>query len=249
MEDNNIDQSSGIREMTFLEHLEELRWTLVRAFIGIVLGAILCWVFIDLIIDEILLRPARINNLKLQNLRPFGQLFLYIQVALIGGFIISLPNVVYQIWKFIEPALKRGEKKYVSLIVIFTSLCFLSGVAFAYFLMLPYALNFAGAFGSANITNFFSIEEYFSIIVSVMLLAGIVFELPMLSFFLTKLGILTPKFMRRYRRHSIVVIFILAALLTPTTDPVSQLILAVPLLFLYELSIYISKLSQRKSSD
>lgn len=249
MEDNNIDQSSEIREMTFLEHLEELRWTLVRAFIGIVLGAILCWVFIDLIIDEILLRPARINDLKLQNLRPFGQLFLYIQVALIGGFIISLPNVVYQIWKFIEPALKGGEKKYVSLIVIFTSLCFLSGVAFAYFLMLPYALNFAGTFGSANITNFFSIEEYFSIIVSVMLLAGIIFELPMLSFFLTKLGILTPKFMRHYRRHSIVVIFVLAALLTPTTDPVSQLILAVPLLFLYEISIYISKLSQRKSSD
>lgn len=249
MEDNDIDQSSEIREMTFLEHLEELRWTLVRAFIGIVLGAILCWVFIDLIIDEILLRPARMNDLKLQNLRPFGQLFLYIQVALIGGFIISLPNVVFQIWKFIEPALKSGEKKYVSLIVLFTSLCFLSGVAFAYFLMLPYALNFAGTFGSANITNFFSIEEYFSIIVSVMLLAGIVFELPMLSFFLTKLGILTPKFMRHYRRHSIVVIFVLAALLTPTTDPVSQLILAVPLLFLYEISIYISKLSQRKSSD
>ncbi|MBM4174788.1 MAG: twin-arginine translocase subunit TatC [Ignavibacteria bacterium] len=249
MEENNSEQSFDFREMTFLEHLEELRWTLIRAAIGIVLGAILCWVFIDLIIDEILLRPARINNLKLQNLRPFGQLFLYIQVALIGGFIISLPNVVYQIWKFIEPALRRNEKKYVSLIVIFTSVCFLSGVAFAYFLMLPYALNFAGAFGSMNITNFFSIEEYFSIIVSVMLLAGIVFELPMLSFFLTKLGILTPKFMRHYRRHSIVIIFVLAALLTPTTDPVSQMILAVPLLFLYELSIYISKVSQSKSID
>ncbi len=249
MEENNSDKSIGSLEMTFLEHLEELRWTIVRAIIGIVLGAILCWIFIDLIIDQVLLRPARVNNLKLQNLRPFGQLFLYIQVALVGGFIISLPNVVYQIWKFIEPALKKNEKKYVSLIVIFTSLCFLSGVAFAYFLMLPYALNFAAAFGSENITNFFSIEEYFSIIVSVMLLAGIVFELPMLSFFLTKLGILTPTFMRHYRRHSIVVIFILAALLTPTTDPVSQLILAVPLLFLYELSIYISKISQSKSSD
>jgi len=249
MEENNSEQSFDFREMTFLEHLEELRWTLIRAAIGIVLGAILCWVFIDLIIDEILLRPARINNLKLQNLRPFGQLFLYIQVALIGGFIISIPNVVYQVWKFIEPALKKSERRYVSLIVIFTSLCFLSGVAFAYFLMLPYALNFAGSFGSQNITNFFSIEEYFSIIVSVMLLAGIVFELPMLSFFLTKLGILTPKFMRHYRRHSIVIIFVLAALLTPTTDPVSQMILAVPLLFLYELSIYISKVSQSKSID
>ncbi len=249
MADTNLNSFDEIKEMTFLEHLEEMRWTIIKSLIGIVLGAIICWIFIDFIINEILLRPARINNLKLQNLRPFGQLFLFLQVALICGFIISIPNVVYQIWKFIEPALRKNEKKYVSLIVIFTSLCFLSGVAFAYFLMLPYALNFAGSFGTPNIENRFSIEEYFSIIVSVMLLAGLVFELPMLSFFLTKLGILTPGFMRRYRRHSIVIIFILAALLTPTTDPVSQLILAVPLLFLYEVSIFISKVSQRKSSE
>lgn len=240
------NNQSEFKEMTFWEHLEELRWTLIWSLLGVIIGAILCWIFIDYIVEEILLRPARVNNIKIQNLKPFGQLFLYLQVALIGGLIISIPNVIYQLWRFIEPALRQNEKKYISSIVIFTSVCFLTGIAFAYFLMLPYALNFAVNFGSKSIENNFSLEEYFSIIISVMLVAGLVFELPMLSFFLSKIGILTPTFMRKYRRHSIVIIFILSAILTPTTDPVSQSLLAVPLIFLYEISIFVSKISQRK---
>jgi sec-independent protein translocase protein TatC len=211
-----------------------------------VAGTIICWVFIDFLVDVILLQPAKASGAKLQNLRPFGQLFLYFQVAIIGGLILSLPNVFFQFWKFIAPALRRTERRYIALIVIFSSFCFLSGIVFAYFVMLPLSLNFAAEFGSEAIENQFAIDEYMSIIISVMLAAGFVFELPMISFFLTKLGILTPGFMKKYRRHAIVIILVLAAFLTPGADPVSQIVLAVPLVLLYEISILISKLSQKK---
>ncbi|AFN73291.1 Sec-independent protein translocase protein TatC [Melioribacter roseus P3M-2] len=243
----NEENESGEVEMTFLEHLEELRWRIIYSLIGILIGAIIAWVFIDFIIDGILLLPARQSHIKLQNLRPFGQLFLYFQVAIIVGLIFSFPNVVYQFWKFIAPALKENEKKYITSIVIFTTFCFLAGVVFAYFVMLPLTLKFAAEFGSEAIENNFAIDEYFSIILSVIIGAGLVFELPMLSFFLTKIGILNPGIMRRYRRHAIVAILILAAILTPGTDPVSQIILAVPLVFLYEISILVSKIFQKKN--
>ncbi len=234
--------------MTFLDHLEELRWRIIYSLIGIVIGTILAWVFIDFFVEQILLLPAKESGLKLQNLRPFGQLFLYFQVAIMIGLIFSFPNIVYQIWKFIAPALKQNEKKYIKWIVIFTTFCFLSGIIFAYFVMLPFTLQFAVQFGTPTIENNFSIDEYLSIILSVMLGAGLVFELPMLSFFLSTIGILTPKLMRKYRRHSIVVILVFAAFLTPGTDPVSQLLLAVPLLILYEISIFVSKIFQKKSA-
>jgi sec-independent protein translocase protein TatC len=234
-------------EMTFLEHLEDLRWRLIYAIIGLVAGAIICWIFIDFLVEVILLKPARDSGAILQNLKPFGQLFLFMQVAIAGGMILSIPNIFYQFWKFVAPALRSSERKYVLLIVIYSSLCFLAGILFAYFVMLPLTLSFAAQFGSESIKNEFAIDEYLSIIFSVMLAAGVVFELPMISFFLTKLGILTPAFMRKYRKHSIVIILVLAAFLTPGTDPVSQLILAVPLVLLYEISIFISKLSLKKT--
>ena len=234
-------------EMSFLDHLEELRWRLIYSAIGIVIGAIAAWIFIDPLVDVILLKPARDAGAELQNLRPFGQLFLFVQVAIIIGVVVSLPNLFYQLWKFISPALKKNERKYILSIVIFSSLCFLAGIAFAYFVMLPLAMKFAAQFGSEAIKNEFAIDEYMSIIISVMLAAGCVFELPMVSFFLSKLGILTPAFMKKYRRHAIVIILVLAAILTPGADPVSQVILAVPLVLLYELSIFISKISVKKS--
>ena len=223
-----------------------MRWRIVYALIGIVIGTIIAWVFIDFLIENILLRPARTAELNLQNLRPFGQLFLYFQVALIGGFVISIPNVFYQLWKFIAPALRDNEKKYIVWIVIFSSVCFLSGIVFAYYVMLPLTLKFAVQFGTSEIENNFAINEYFSIIISVMLGAAIVFELPMLSFFLSKIGIVTPQLMRRFRRHSIVTILILAAILTPGADPVAQVLLAIPLVLLYEISIFVSKIFSKK---
>jgi sec-independent protein translocase protein TatC len=237
------------KEMTFLEHLEELRWTIIKSLIGIVVAAVISWIFIDRIVNDILLYPAVRFGVKLQNLKPFGQLFLYFQVALMSGVILSLPWIVYQIWKFIEPALHRHEKKYVSLIVIFTSLSFIIGAMFAYFVMLPYSLNFAFTFGTEEIENRFAIDEYLSIVISMIILSGVVFELPMLSFFLTKLGLLTPKILRKYWRYAIVIILILSALITPTVDPVSQSLLAIPLFLLYEISIWISKISMRKKSE
>lgn len=235
-------------EMSFLDHIEELRWRIIYALIGIVLFTIVAWIFIDPLVEFVLLKPARDANASLQNLRPFGQLFLYVQVAIIVGIVASLPNIFYQLWQFIAPALKKRERKYILWIVFFSTFCFLAGIAFAYFVMLPLAMKFAAQFGSEAIKNEFSIEEYMSIIISVMLAAGVVFELPMISFFLSKLGILTPKFMRKYRRHAIVIILVLAAFLTPGADPVSQVILAVPLVLLYEISIFISKISSKKSA-
>ncbi|MCX8057702.1 MAG: twin-arginine translocase subunit TatC [Ignavibacteria bacterium] len=245
----NSEPIDEFREMTFIEHLEELRWMLIKSLLGIVVCSIISWFFIDTIINDILLYPAKKFGVKLQNLKPFGQLFLYFQVTLFSGLIISLPWVVYQIWKFIEPALHKHEKKYVSSIVIFTSLFFLLGAAFAYFIMLPFSLNFAFTFGSPEIENKFAIDEYLSVVLSLIILAGVVFELPMLSFFLTKLGLLTPKFMRKHWRFAIVFILVLAAIITPTVDPVNQSLLAIPLFLLYELSILVSKFAMRKRSE
>ncbi len=240
------DNSSDV-EMTFLDHLEELRWRIIYAFIGLLAGTIIAWIFIDFLIEQILLKPAVDNNIDLQNLRPFGQLFLYVQVAIIAGIILSIPNIFYQLWKFISPALRKNERRYIVRIVIFSSFCFIAGILFAYFVMLPVTFGFAAQFGTEAIKNEFAIDEYMSIILSIMIAAGLIFELPMLSFFLSKLGILTPAFMRKYRKHSIVIILILAAFLTPGGDPVSQLLLGVPLVLLYEVSIFISKISQRKN--
>jgi sec-independent protein translocase protein TatC len=237
------------KEMSFLEHLEELRWRIVKAGIGVILGMIVCWIFIDFIVDGILLKPVTDLNhslsgtqqpIHLQNLKPFGQLFLYMQVAIIGGVILSIPNILYQLWAFIAPGLMPKERKYIKWIVFFSSFCFLFGVVFSYYVMLPAAFQFFAGFGTTDIQNNIAISEYMDFIISVMLAAGVVFELPMVSWFLSKLGILTPAFMRKYRRHSIVAIFILAAVLTPGTDPVSQVLLAVPLLVLYEASILVS---------
>ncbi len=244
----DAEESSGT-EMSFFDHLEELRWRIVKALIGIVVGMAVCWIFIDFLMQQFFLHPVALLNqtlgegqqpVHLQNLKPFGQLFLYMQVAMIGGIILSIPNILYQFWAFIAPGLMPKERRYIKAIVVFSSACFLGGIAFAYFTMLPAALRFFAGFGSSDIENNIAINEYMSFVVSLLLAAGVVFELPMVSWFLSKLGILTPAFMRKYRRHSIVVIFVLAAALTPGTDPVSQVLLAVPLLVLYEVSIWVS---------
>lgn len=245
-ESNTLQPEEG--EMTFLEHLEELRWRIIKSAIGVLAGGLFVGVFISYIVDNILLLPATktVPPLKLQNIKPFGQFTLYMEIILIGGVILSIPNIFYQIWKFIEPGLKPGERKYIKSIVVFSSLCFIAGIVFAYFVILPTALEFLASFGSAIINNNIAVDEYFSFIISTMLAAGVVFELPMISFFLSKLGILKPEFMRKYRKHAVVLILIVAALLTPSPDITSQLLLGIPLLVLYEISIFICKYSQKK---
>ncbi len=245
-EESELSEKGREKEMSFLDHLEELRWRIIYALIGVVVGALAVWIFIDLLMEEVLLRPAQLYDMKLQNLRPFGQVFLYMQVAIFGGIVVSIPNLIYQIWKFVAPGLYPHERRYATRIIVFTSLCFLAGVAFAYFAILPSALRFFAGFGSASIENAIAIDYYFEFIITLMLGAGAVFELPMLSFFLSRLGIVTPKLMRRYWRHAMIVSALAAALLSPGPDPVSMLLMAIPLVFLYEVSIWISRLSQKK---
>ncbi|MGB5072997.1 MAG: twin-arginine translocase subunit TatC [Bacteroidota bacterium] len=247
-EEDGTSDKAPEREMSFLDHLEELRWRIIYSMIGVVVGAIVVWIFIDPLMNQVLLRPATQYKMHLQNLRPFGQVLIYMQVALFGGILLSIPNIIFQIWKFISPGLYPRERRYISLIVVFTSLCFLAGVAFAYFFILPSALKFFAAFGTSAIDNIISVEYYFDFVITLMLGAGLVFELPMLSFFLSRLGILSPKLMRKYWRHAMIVSAFTAALISPGPDPVSMLMMAIPLVFLYEISIWISKFSQKKGS-
>jgi len=241
----DLDEEEPQGSMTFLEHLEEFRWRLIYSFLGIVVATIISWIFIDYLINVILLKPAEDSGIVLQNLKPFGQVYVYLEVAIIAGIVLSIPNIFYQFWKFIVPALKENERKYISVIVIFSSICFIIGIAFAYFVILPFTLSFAANFGSQEISNQFALNEYLSVILSVMLGAGVVFELPMVTYFLTKIGILTPMFMAKYRKYALIIILIISAFLTPA-DVVSQIILAIPLAFLYEISILISKFVYKK---
>jgi sec-independent protein translocase protein TatC len=248
--DDRTKAVAGETEMTFLEHLEELRWRIIKSAIGVLVAGIVVGIFINFIVENVLLLPATktIPPIKLQNIKPFGQFTLYMEIILIGGVILSIPNIIFQIWKFIEPGLKQNERKYIRSIVIFSSVCFLTGIVFAYFVILPTALEFLSSFGSSIINNNIAVDEYFSFIISTMLAAGVVFELPMVSFFLSKIGILKPEFMRKYRKHAIVIILIIAAILTPSPDITSQLLLGIPLVILYEISILICKFSQKKTS-
>lgn len=232
--------------MSFLDHLEELRWHIVKILAGLVIATIACGFFIDFIIQKILLGPLIAVGLKAQVLTPYGIVMLYFQSVLICGLIISMPNTLYWLWRFVSPGLMPKERHYVSGIVGFTSFCFFSGVAFGYFVLLPAALDFFAHFGTENITLNVAIDRYVSFVLALILGAGLVFELPMISYFLSKMGILTPAFMRHYRRHSYVVILLISAIVTPTPDIVTQLLLAAPMFVLYEISIFISKIVGRK---
>ncbi len=236
-------------DMGFLDHLEELRWRIIKSLVGVVIGSVVVGFFIDWIMNNIIFAPAAQSNppLSIINLRPYGQFIIYMEVIFIGGAVLSVPNIIYQIWKFVEPALKENERKYVTGVVIFTSLCFLSGVVFSYFLMLPAALGFFANFGSTIIENKISADEYMSFVISLVIASGLVFELPMLSFFLSKIGILKPSLMRKYRRHALVAILLIAGIVTPGPDITSQVMLGIPLVGLYELSILICKYSQKKT--
>lgn len=243
MEDTNKEHNN---EMSFFDHLGELRKRIVLSLVFIALGCVVTGIFAEQIMEEILLKPALIANLSLQNLKPFGQPFLFFKVILITGVILAFPFVLYQLWKFIAPGLYDNEKKWAQKITFFTSLCFFAGVFFAYFVMIPSMLSFAASFGTDYIKNQIDINEFFSFITMILLGAGLIFEMPMVTYILSKFGILTPMFMRKYRRHAIILILIIAAILTPTPDPVSQLIFAVPLYILYEISIWISKAVYKK---
>jgi len=231
--------------MGFLEHLEELRWRLIKSFISIIFGSILSFSFIDKILSILLLPTLETTiPINIQVLSVQGMFIIKWFISFISGFILAFPVLIYQLWKFISPGLKVNEKKYVFPIVFFSFSSFVIGISFGYFVLIPFSLEFFSSIGMGNVENNYSIQYYFSFLSWLLLGSGVIFQLPVVSLMLSALGLLTPAFMRHYRRHSIVSIFILSSFITPP-DPVSMLIMAVPLILLYELSIGISWLVNR----
>jgi len=245
-------------EMSFLDHLEELRWRIIKGFIAILGGVVIAFIFSDFIIDYILLGPAYADffvyrwvgidavDLVLQNRRLPGQFFTYWGTLLISGFIIGSPIFIYQLWLFIEPALETTEKKKTRFTVFMIIILFLAGVSFGYLVLTPFAVQFFMQFQISDaVRNDIDINAYFSIISMWVIACGIIFQMPMVSYTLSKIGLLTPDLMIKYRKVAIVMCFILAAFITPP-DPVSQFLIAIPLLFLYQFSIFISRVVNRK---
>jgi sec-independent protein translocase protein TatC len=252
-------------EMSFLDHLEELRWRLIRSVLAIFIAAIVAFIFKDIIFDHIILAPKNpafwTNRMFCQlgeymgtpslciNQQPFeivsmqmaGQFNMHMWVSLIAGLILAFPYVFYEFWSFIAPALKSKERKYANGAIFFSSFLFLTGIVFGYYMIVPLTVHFLGSYSvSAEVINKINLASYISTLNSVVLASGAIFELPIVVYFLTKIGLVTPEFMKKYRKHSIVVIFILAAIITPP-DVFSQTLVAIPLVLLYEVSILISK--------
>ena len=234
--------------MPFLDHLEELRWRLVKSLGSILLGAAITFFFIDALID-LLIRPTQnlSTSMDLQVVKVQGMFMIKWGIALIGGLVLAIPVLTFQLWKFNAPGLYLNEKKYAAPLIIFTYLSFLIGLIFAYTVMIPFSLEFFTSVGMTGIDNNFSINYYFNFITWLMIGSGFIFELPVLVFILSVIGLLTPAFMSHYRRHSAVVILVLSAFITPP-DPVSLVLMSIPLLGLYELSIGVSWLVNRKKS-
>lgn len=228
--------------MGFLDHLEELRWRLVKGGVAFVVAAIACTFYADYLVNEVLIGPIKRSgpDIHLQNLVPYGQLSLYFQVVFFSAFILAFPFLAGQIWKFVEPGLHETERKASRFIILFISICFFSGIAFGYFVFLPISLKFFAGFGSTLITNNIAVQDYISFFLGTLLTTGIVFELPFISYILSKVGLLTPAFMRFYRRHAVITMLVVSAIVTPSTDMVTQTVIAVPMILLYEISIYIS---------
>ena len=227
-------------KMGFLDHLEELRWRIIKGLLAIIIGSAVSFGFIDQIL-EILLKPTTATSYRiaLQVLSVQGMFLIKWFIAFISGFVLAMPVVVYQIWRFVTPGLKINEKRYALPVVLFACISFITGVSFGYLVLIPFSLEFFSGMGAGLVENNFSITYYFSFLTWLLLGAGLVFQLPVLSLFLSAIGVLTPPFMRHYRRHAIVTILILSSFITPP-DPVSMLMMAVPLVVLYEISIGVS---------
>lgn len=245
------------KEMPFLDHLEELRWRIIKALIAVVAGSLLCFLFIEEIFN-FLVRPYRealqllattsgnpefAKDSRLVFLGPSAGFMIYLKLAITAGLILALPVIFYQLWKFVAPGLLVKERQVVPRFTIAATLCFLLGAAFCYFLVLPYGLSFLLGFQTPDLVAMITIEEYFGFVTTILLVFGVLFEMPVLSYLLARIGIVTPEFLRQKRRYGIVTIFILAAVLTPTVDAFTQILLAAPLMVLYEVSIWVARVA------
>lgn len=236
-------------EMPFLDHLEEMRWHIIKSLISVVSLTIICFFFAENILELFLLSSKNLAQpLNLQVLKVQTTFIIYLEIALIFGIVLSLPVIFYQIWSFVAPGLLKNERKYVIPVIIFATISFLVGASFAYLIIVPIALEFFLALAPGGVTNAIALDYYFGFVLRIVIVFGIVFELPVVSLFLTKIGLLTPQFLKKYRRYAIIIIFILAAILTPP-DPTTQIMLGIPIVILYEVTIWISYFFYKKKKD
>ncbi len=270
-----MDQSFDEEEegkMSFLAHLEVLRWHLIRIVVAIMIGAIAAFIFKSFIFDLVVLAPAHntfltyrlfcqlseLLNLgralcfddltfNLVNLTMAGQFSMHLIVSFIAGIIMAFPYILFEVWRFIKPALKSGESNYAKGLVFWGSFLFISGVLFGYYMITPLSVQFLGGYSvSEMIVNQISLKSYISTVTTITLSTGLIFQLPILVYFLSKIGIVTPKLMKAYRRHAIIAVLLLSGLITPP-DLTSQVLVSMPLLLLYEVSILISKMVEKKA--
>lgn len=262
--------------MSFLDHLEELRWLLVRSTIAILACAVVAFFFSDFIFNEIIFGPKSADfvtyrffcdlshqlgldkslcitdiHLPIQNREMGGQFSIHMWTSITVGFIFAFPFVLWEIWKFIRPALYSNEKNYAAAFIITSSFLFFVGVLFGYYLIAPLSVQFFASYiVSPEINNAIDIDSYISLMKTSAIASGLLFELPILIYFLTKIGLVTPEFLRKYRKYTLIIVLILSAIITPP-DVISQVIVAVPIMLLYEVSIFISALvlkNQKKNT-
>lgn len=262
---NKKGMKTEYAEMSFLDHLEELRWHIIRSALAVVIFAVTAFILKDFVFNTVILNPRtpdfwtnrmfakladyvgtealKINQqpLELISIKIAGQFMTHIWVSIIAGFIIASPVVFYEFWRFTKPALYDNEKQYASGAVFFTSILFLMGVLFGYFLIVPLSVHFLGTYNvSGEVTNQINLKSYIGSVTSISLAAGVVFLIPIFSYFLSKVGLITPQFMKTYRKHAYVVMLLLSAIITPP-DIFSQIMVCFPLVFLYEIGILISR--------
>ena len=227
-------------DMSIVDHLEELRWRILKSLGSILLMSVLTFNFANFLV-EILIKPAsQINSdLNLQVLTIQGMFLLKWNLAIIGGIILSLPVITVQVWKFLSPGLYDKEKKILVPLILTAFICFILGGIFSYKVILPFSLDFFASMITADIQNNFSINYYFSFVLSLMIGAGLIFELPVASFLFSSIGLINPEFLKTYRREAIAITVVLSAIITPP-DPISLIIMSIPMLILYEISIAVS---------
>mgnify|MGYP001766897472 FL=1 len=259
------------KEMSFWDHLDALRGHVFRSAIAIVAMGVLAFVNREIIFDQIILAPkspdfitnqllCRLGNLlnvpslclgdielNIININISGQFTTHIYISFFAGMVVAAPYVIWEIWRFIKPALYETERRHSSGAVWSMSLLFILGVLFSYYLIVPLTLSFFGSYQVSNaISNQISLASYISTVVSVTFSLGVVFELPVFVYFLTKVGIITPEFLKRNRKYTLVILLIIAAVITPP-DIVSQILVTIPLYGLYELSILVSQRIARRN--
>ena len=268
------DVKSQENDMTFWDHLDALRGTIIRSVIAILVLSITAFIFKQILFDQIILAPKNndfityrilcklgkmlsvdsfcfnTTSIKLINIDLAGQFMSHMMISIIAGLIVASPYIVWELWRFVSPGLTENERKNTRGAVLIISLLFLSGILFSYFLVVPLMINFLGNYQvSPSVVNQIALTSYTGSVTTMTLIMGLIFEFPVLVIFLTKIGILTPSLLKKYRKHTIVVILIIAGLITPSPDIFSQLIVAVPLYMLYEISLSISSRMYRKREE